>query len=158
MRRFCIFAILLACPPALADEIAGPVAASVIRIIDGDTFVAHARVWPGHSVEVSVRIRGIDAPETRTRCAAEKQAGEAAASVLSRMIGEASVRLTRVGADKFYGRVVADVAQADGQDVATLLLGAGLVAAYDGGARAGLCSGRGIPGMEQSAGKALRDG
>ena len=35
--------------------------AEVIRIIDGDTFEARVRVWPGLDVDTKVRLRGIDA-------------------------------------------------------------------------------------------------
>ena len=50
-------------------SIAGPVTARVIRIIDGDTIEVDAHPWPGHAVRVSVRLRGIDTPERRSRCA-----------------------------------------------------------------------------------------
>lgn len=44
-------------------EIAGPVAAEVIRVIDGDTILVAAKPWPQQTMEVYVRLRGIDAPE-----------------------------------------------------------------------------------------------
>ena len=37
--------------------------AEVIRIIDGDTFEARVRVWPGLDVDTKVRLRGVDAAE-----------------------------------------------------------------------------------------------
>jgi endonuclease YncB( thermonuclease family) len=43
--------------------------ADVIRILNGDTFEARARVWPGLDITTKVRLRGIDAPEMRARCA-----------------------------------------------------------------------------------------
>jgi Xaa-Pro aminopeptidase len=61
-------------PPASGAEIARPVRAELVRVIDGDTFIVDALVWPGHRVRVSIRLRGIDAPEMRSRCAAEKEA------------------------------------------------------------------------------------
>jgi endonuclease YncB( thermonuclease family) len=33
--------------------------AEVLRIIDGDTFEARVRVWPGLDVDTKVRLRGI---------------------------------------------------------------------------------------------------
>ena len=39
--------------------------AEVVRIIDGDTFEARVRVWPGLDVDTHVRLRGIDAARYR---------------------------------------------------------------------------------------------
>ena len=43
----------------------------VLRIIDGDTFEARVRVWPGLDVDTKVRLRGVDAAELHARCAGE---------------------------------------------------------------------------------------
>src|SRR6202030_122247 len=43
-------------------------AAEVVRIIDGDTFVARMRTGPGGEVETRVRLRSIDAAELHARC------------------------------------------------------------------------------------------
>ena len=43
--------------------------AEVVRIIDGDTFVARMRAGPGGEVETRVRLRSIDAAELHARCA-----------------------------------------------------------------------------------------
>ena len=125
--------------PAIADILPGPVEAHVLRVIDGDTFVAEARIWPGQSVRVSVRIRGIDAPEMRSRCAVEKDAAIQARDALEKLVGEGSVRLFNIGGGKYYGRVLADVANADGREIAPVLLGRDMVRAYDGGRRAPYC-------------------
>jgi hypothetical protein len=34
--------------------------AEVLRVIDGDTFEARVRVWPGFDIAIEVRRRGID--------------------------------------------------------------------------------------------------
>ncbi|WP_244483761.1 hypothetical protein [Rhizobium sp. Root482] len=47
-------------------EIAGPVSAEIVRVIDGDTVLVMARPWPQQIVEVYVRLRGIDAPELKS--------------------------------------------------------------------------------------------
>ena len=52
--------------------------ADVLRVIDGDTFEARVRVWPGLDVDTKVRLRGIDAPELHARCGDEKVKAEAA--------------------------------------------------------------------------------
>ena len=126
-------------PAATAELFPGPVEARVLRVIDGDTFLAEALVWPGHSVTVSVRIRGIDAPEMRARCEAEKAAARQARAALMRLLGEGPVRITNIGGGKYYGRVLADVATAQGQDIAPAMLHLGMARAYEGKKRQAMC-------------------
>jgi hypothetical protein len=80
----CLFVLVTAllCNPVgstgAADSqwrsVAGPVSARIVRIIDGDTLEVEAHPWPGHSVRVSVRLRGIDTPERRSQCADQRAA------------------------------------------------------------------------------------
>lgn len=135
-------AVCLLLPFATAEAgetVAGPVEARVLRVIDGDSFVAEARVWPGHTVTVSVRIRGIDAPELRSRCAAERAAATNAREALRSLIGEGPVALTNIGGGKYYGRVLSDVMAADGRPVATIMLSTANARPYGGGARTSSC-------------------
>ena len=127
------------CGPATAETMPGPVEARVLRVLDGDTFVAEAKVWPGHAVRVSVRIRGIDAPEMRSRCAAEKRAAKRARAALERLIGGSPVSVSNIGGGKYYGRVLADVANAGGQALGPALMAGALVRAYEGGRRVPFC-------------------
>ena len=46
--------------------------AEVVRVLDGDTFEARVRIWPGMDVTTRVRLRGIDAPELHARCDDER--------------------------------------------------------------------------------------
>lgn len=117
----------------------GPVEAVVLEVLDGDTFLAEAIVWPGHTVRVNVRIRGIDAPEMKARCDAERTAAEKARDALASLFGEAPVAISNIAGAKYYGRVLADVTTADGHGVASILLGEKLVRHYDGGRRAAWC-------------------
>nr|CAD6601637.1 nuclease [Rhizobium sp. TCK] len=95
---------------AAGSEIAGPVEAEVLRVIDGDTLLVEARPWPQQKVEVYVRIRGIDTPELRSSCPSERQAGEAARRALESLTEHAALlQLSRISGDKYFGRVVADV-------------------------------------------------
>jgi endonuclease YncB( thermonuclease family) len=55
------------------------------------------------------------------------------------MVTGGPVRLTRIAGGKYFGRVLADVATAEGDDVARQLLGSKLVRPYRGKARAGWC-------------------
>jgi len=126
--------------PLVAGEvIPGPIDAAVVRVIDGDTFVAEAHVWPGQRITVSVRIRGVDAPEMRSRCGLEKAAARNARDKLEALIGGTVVHIRNVSGDKYFGRVLADVATAQGAPVAESLLEQALAAAYDGGQRVSYC-------------------
>jgi endonuclease YncB( thermonuclease family) len=120
------------------DEISGPVTATVVRVIDGDTFVAEAHVWPGETVQVSVRIRGIDAPELHSRCPRERLAAAEARDALAELLDRQAVRITNIGGGKYYGRVLADVETEDGE-VAPALLSRALVRLYSGGRRQPYC-------------------
>lgn len=122
-------------------DLEGPVEAEVERVLDGDTLVAVAHVWPGQSVRVSVRLRGIDAPEMHSRCAREREAAGRARAMLAGLVAQGRIALTNIGGGKYYGRVLADVATADNPDVAATLLGAGLARPYEGGRRRPYCAG-----------------
>jgi endonuclease YncB( thermonuclease family) len=111
----------------------------VLSVLDGDTFLAEAHVWPGQYVVVNVRVRGIDAPEMKSRCAAERQAAEAARDLLSGLLAPGTVSISNIGSAKYYGRVLADVVTGDGKVVARMLLDRGAVRPYRGGKRGGWC-------------------
>ncbi len=128
------------CTPTHAEKpFRGPVQAKVVEILDGDTFVAEATVWPGHTVRVNVRIRGIDAPEMKARCPAERRAAEEARRALAALLRDGMAVVSNIAGAKYYGRVLADVATADGREVAPFLLGERLVRPYGGGRRAPWC-------------------
>lgn len=136
---FIFVCFILTLPASGAELVAGPVEARVLRVIDGDTFEAEALVWPGHRVRVAVRIRGVDAPEMRSRCSAERRAAVHAKDALERLIGGRVVTISRVGGGKYYGRVLADATNAEGLPIAETLLRHGMVRAYAGGRRVPFC-------------------
>ena len=113
--------------------------AEVLRVLDGDTFEARVRVWPGMEITTRVRLRGIDAPELHARCDDERAKALAARDALARLLAEGSVGISRVGQDKYGGRVDADVSAAGTPDVSAALLARGLARRYDGGRRASWC-------------------
>ncbi len=113
--------------------------AEVVRIIDGDTFQARVQVWPGLSVDTKVRLRGIDAPELHARCADEYAKAQAARAALETMLAAGGVTISRVGIDKYGGRVDAAVATRDTADVSAALLNGGWARSYDGGRPGSWC-------------------
>ena len=113
--------------------------AEVIRIIDGDTFEARVRVWPGLDVDTKVRLRGVDAAELHARCASELDAGAGRACGAGKILSEGGVTISRVGVDKYGGRVDATIATRGTADVSAALLNGGFARAYDGGKRGSWC-------------------
>jgi endonuclease YncB( thermonuclease family) len=111
----------------------------VVRVIDGDTFEARVRVWPGLDVSTKVRLRNVDAPELHARCADELAKAQAARAALETMLAAGGVTLSRVSLDKYGGRVDALVATRDTADVSAALLSGGWARSYEGRRRAGWC-------------------
>ena len=118
-------------------QLAYPV--DVLRIIDGDTFDARVRVWPGLDVNTKVRLRNIDAPELHARCADELAKAQAARAALETTLAAGGVTISQVGIDKYGGRIDALVATRDTADVSTALLNGGFARSYDGGRRGSWC-------------------
>jgi endonuclease YncB( thermonuclease family) len=114
-------------------------AAEVVRIIDGDTFVARMRTGPGGEVETRVRLRRIDAAELHARCNKELRLALAARAALQRLLAEGSVMLSHVGPDKYPGRIDANVATRSTNDISAAMLSGGFARAYDGGRRGSWC-------------------
>lgn len=113
--------------------------ADVLHIIDGDTFEARVHIWPGLAVTTKIRLRNIDAPELHARCADELAKAQAARTALETMLAAGSVTVSRIGIDKYGGRVDALVAAHDTPDISTALLNGGFARSYDGGRRGSWC-------------------
>jgi endonuclease YncB( thermonuclease family) len=113
--------------------------AEVVRIIDGDTFVARMRTGPGGEVETRVRLRSIDAAELHARCSKELRLALAARAALQRLLAEGRVMLSHVGPDKYPGRIDANVTTRNNVDVSAAMLNGGWARAYDGGRRGTWC-------------------
>jgi endonuclease YncB( thermonuclease family) len=125
--------------PVRAESLEGPVAAKVERVIDGDTIQVQAAIWLGQSINVRVRIDGIDAPEPEARCEQERRLAMLARDYLVRRLEDSPIKLTHVVYDKYGGRVRATVSDANG-DIGAALLKEGLARPYFGGHRAPWCN------------------
>jgi endonuclease YncB( thermonuclease family) len=113
--------------------------AEVLRVIDGDTFVARVRVWHELYVDTHVRLRDIDAAELHARCAREFAKAEVARTALQSILAAGGVTISRIGTDKYGGRIDASVATRRTPDVSAALLRGGYARRYDGGRRGSWC-------------------
>lgn len=137
---FASAAFLFLMPPAEAkDAIRGPVEAEVVRVVDGDTLAVRAEIWLGQTVDVDVRLAGIDAPELRGKCPQEREGAARARDYLARLSDGGPVRLTNIKRDKFGGRVIANVSNDATPDFSAALRARGLARGYDGDKRGSWC-------------------
>jgi endonuclease YncB( thermonuclease family) len=138
-------------PPAADVDITGSIGAApasgngsiypadVLRVADGDSFEARVHVWPGIAITTMVRLRDVDTPELKGRCPYERDMARAARERLAAILAEGAVAVSRIGLDKYGGRVDAAVSTRGTPDVAAALKLAGLGRAYAGGRREGWC-------------------
>lgn len=102
----------------------------VIKVYDGDTITIATRVYNDPIMyRFSVRLLGINAPEIRTRDAAEKESAEAAQQELSDTVMGKYVTLKNVTIEK-YGRLLAEVYLGD-QNISQFMLDRELAVPYE---------------------------
>lgn len=130
-------------PAARAAEVArflpGPVRATVERVVDGDTLEVRAQIWLGQEVRVLARVAGIDTPELAGDCRLERALAARARDFVQRFASSGAVILRDIKQDKYGGRVVALVSDAQNRDLSGALIEAGLARRYAGGKRGGWC-------------------
>lgn len=128
IRSTCLLVclLLLPCLKGQADTLPGPVPADILRVVDGDTLHVRAHIWPGHSVEVMVRLEGVDAPEIhRPDCSLEHALAKQAKTEIE-TITDKSVTLHNIHLGKYAGRVVAEARLPNGVVLADHLVEKGL--------------------------------
>lgn len=115
----------------------------VVSVYDGDTLRVNLDCdAPLFCDNMPIRLRGIDAPEIRGKCEAEKEKAIQARNVLRALIEQSTkegreVVLHEPERGKYF-RLVADV-YIDGLSVGQALINQGLARSYDGGKREGWC-------------------
>ncbi len=109
---------------------AGPVAAELLRVIDGDTIEVRAQIWLELDLTTRVRLAGIDAPELNGACAEERRLAQIARTALGDILGLGPLRLANIRHDKYGGRVIADVLLGNGRNVAAAMLAVGAAAEW----------------------------
>ena len=140
VQRHLTIALIAAIIPAAAaqaDPVPGPINARVVSVYDGDTLTVDAAPWPDVTIRIKVRVAGVDTPEIRGKCQAEKDLAVRARDFVRAAVG-AMVRLTDVRPGKYAGRVIADV-WVNGQKLSDLLIAENLGRLYHGGRREGWC-------------------
>ena len=116
-----------------AERRAAAEGCAVSYVYDGDTVALDCG-----GAEITARLQGMDAPETKAPgCAAELAHGTLATERLRDLLGRGEVTYRRVGADK-YDRVLIRL-RVDGEDVAERLVREGLAVPYSGGTRINWC-------------------
>ena len=117
--------------------------ARISRCYDGDTCTASRVLWgeaelpPILGRDIGVRVRGIDAPEMKGRCALERCLAARAQQVLERFVtsrSAAGLRLESCVRDKYF-RLGCDIVDADGESAAEVMLASGFALPYDGRAK-----------------------
>ena len=123
------------------ETITGPVSATVVRVIDGDTIIVRAHLWLGLKMLVKVRLAGIDTPELRGKCVDEREKAILARQALSMLIGkDRKVLLSSIQRGKYAGRVIATVRVSDAlQTLSDALISGNHARVYFGKKRKGWC-------------------
>lgn len=115
------------------------VVSEVTSIYDGDTFRVNIVGYPdivGH--RVSVRVFGIDTPEMKGKCPAEKEAAQKAKQfTVEKLRSGKKIELRNLRRDKYF-RLLAEV-YIDNNNLAEMLIKAGLAISYDGGTKKSWC-------------------
>ncbi len=142
----CLSVLFVAAPAGAAERaqlnrLDGPVAAEVLRVVDGDTIEVRAHIWLGQEVTTLVRLGGIDAPELKGKCDSERAAAQRAKARIEEKLAGGDVILRNIRFEKYAGRVMSKVETEAGEDLGTALTREGYVRAYGGAKRAGWCAG-----------------
>lgn len=89
---------------------------------------------------ISFRLAGIDTPEMRGKCEKEKANAIRAREFLNLEIKGKPTTVEFLSWDKYGGRVISRVRNANGEDLVQKLIAAGYGRPYDGGTKKGWCS------------------
>lgn len=107
---------------------------SVASVYDGDTFKINLNCSLAvYCEKVPVRVRGVDTPEIKGT-AREKKLAQKAKEFTQAFLEQKPITLTDCGRDKYF-RLLCDVTNADGEDLATELIRRELGDPYNGGTK-----------------------
>jgi len=124
--------------PMLILTLSSVAVTGIVSVYDGDTFRARLDCSTALFCEnMPIRVNGVDTPEIRGKCEAEKVLARKAKYFASQALGSGEVVLHNVERGKYF-RLVADV-EINGLLLSEMLIEAGLGRRYDGGKRQGWC-------------------
>lgn len=105
----------------------------IVSVYDGDTFKINLSCsLSAYCDKVSVRVRGVDTPEIKGKTAREKELAKKAKAFTKDFLADKPVTLRNCGRDKYF-RLLCDVSNGSGQDLARELIKRDLGYAYEGG-------------------------
>lgn len=138
IKLFVIVALLGVCQSLFAHDSIR--VSKIVSVYDADTFRVHIYGWPNIvGNNMPIRVKGVDAPEIRGKCALEKEmAVIAKAYTRDLLINAEVVELQNIERGKYF-RLLADVS-INGEDLTNLLISNGYARPYDGGKREGWCA------------------
>ncbi len=138
---FIVFLFLLVGLPACANQSIPLTQDDILYIYDADTFFVHCPECPKN--KRGVRVMGVDSPEIKGQCQAEKLlAREAKQFAVGKIRSAKTIELIPNPERRYdkYDRLLAWV-RLDGRDLGKLLIGAGLGRVYGGEKRRSWCDG-----------------
>ncbi len=108
---------------------------SIASVYDGDTFKINLNCSLAvYCEKVPVRVRGVDTPEIKGKTEREKKLAQNAKAFTKDFLSVRPVSLSNCGRDKYF-RLLCDVKNGNGQDLAKELIKRDLGYSYQGGTK-----------------------
>ncbi len=108
---------------------------SIASIYDGDTFKINLNCSLAvYCEKVPVRVRGVDTPEIKGKTPREKNLAQKAKEFTKEFLSVAPVSLSNCGRDKYF-RLLCDVTNGEGKDLARELIKRDYGYSYQGGTK-----------------------
>ena len=133
LLSFVILSFLLLPSYSLAESYGDYQGAVYLQNYDGDTIRFDLPGYPPIAGDdIRVRVNGIDTPEIKGKCEKEKYDAKQAKEMVADILKDAEqITLKNMERGKYF-RIVADVI-VDGENLADILIEAGMAIHYDGG-------------------------
>ena len=130
---FLILPFLLLPSDSLAKSFGDYQGAVYVRNYDGDTITfSLPGLHPIIGEKINIRGNGIDTPEIRGKCEKEKYDAKQAKEMVTDILKDAEQIILRNMERGKYFRIAADVI-VDGENLADMMIEAGMAVSYDGG-------------------------
>lgn len=108
---------------------------SIASIYDGDTFKINLNCSLAvYCEKVPVRVRGVDTPEIKGKTEREKKLAQQAKEFAKEFLSQEPINLSNCSRDKYF-RLLCDVKNGQGKDLARELIKHDLGYSYDGGTK-----------------------